>query len=576
MSRLRALSCTAAIAAFACALIPASAGAAFSLLGHWGGEGSGNGLFTGQIGGVATAANGDVYVVDTGSTLGGSLIEEFGSKGEFIREWGKKGSGAGEMFEPESIAAAGGGPEVGDIYVADSRNRRVDEFTSEGKFIRAWGWAVIKETPTKHEFQICTTITVCQEGEPHGEDGGGFETPTGVAVDPSSGDVYVSDPMTNDFALPIQKFSPNGNFIGTVGLSEGLHGPGAAGTFNEPTALSTDSSGDLYVVEVGNERVQELSKEGKFIRLWGRGVHKGESGPSEKFGVCKEECQIGGEGQAAGDFNFINGSGEFNIAVDSSGNVWVPDSGNIRVQEFTSTGEFEMGFGWGVSNGEEKFELCTSTCQVGLKGAAPPQFERPIGVAAAPSGCPIYVTDGDANELVDEFGTCGVEKENEQPKEEQPQEQKEQPKEEIKSNQPPNVSTAAGAGSSSGNSSSSGNNNNQPPSTPTPAELETKLATAFGLPSAKLCYSKRSFKIHIQQPPGYPRVVSAEVFLGTKRERSLNKKGLTDEVVLKQLPYGTFTIRIVARTVNGTTLTGTRTYHTCRPKPIHPHGHPRL
>jgi hypothetical protein len=143
-------------------------------------------------------------------------------------------------------------------------------------------------------------------------------------------------------------------------------------------------------------------------------------------------------------------------------------------------------------------------------------------------------------------------------------------------NQPTGNTSTAGSASSSGNSSSSGATNNKPPAPPTPTELETKLATAFGLPSAKLCYSRRSFKIHIQQPHGYPRVVSAEVFLGKKRERSLNKKGLTDQVVLTQLPYGTFTIRIIARTATGTTLMGTRTYHTCRPKPIHPHGHPRL
>jgi hypothetical protein len=66
------------------------------------------------------------------------------------------------------------------------------------------------------------------------------------------------------------------------------------------------------------------------------------------------------------------------------------------------------------------------------------------------------------------------------------------------------------------------------------------------------------------------------VFLGHKRERSLNAKGLTDEVVLKGLPRGTFTIKIVARTVKGTTLTGTRTYHTCRSKPIKTHRPPRL
>jgi hypothetical protein len=168
----------------------------------------------------------------------------------------------------------------------------------------------------------------------------------------------------------------------------------------------------------------------------------------------------------------------------------------------------------------------------------------------------------------------------EKEKEKEQEQSKEETKEPFKKEQSPpssgNVSTATGAGSSTGSSSSSGSKNNQPPPPPSAAQLEEHLATAFGLPSAKLCYSKRSFKIHIQQPPGYPRIVSAEVFLGHKRERTLNKHGLTDQVVLTQLPYGTFTIRIVARTVQNTTLTGTRTYHTCRPKPIHPHGHPRL
>ena len=66
------------------------------------------------------------------------------------------------------------------------------------------------------------------------------------------------------------------------------------------------------------------------------------------------------------------------------------------------------------------------------------------------------------------------------------------------------------------------------------------------------------------------------VFLGNHRERSLNKKGLTDQVVLSGLPYGTFTIRIIARTVSGATLTGSRTYHTCRAKPIKSRRPPRL
>jgi FG-GAP repeat len=137
----------------------------------------------------------------------------------------------------------------------------------------------------------------------------------------------------------------------------------------------------------------------------------------------------------------------------------------------------------------------------------------------------------------------------------------------------PNGTTSSVGGTSTGGpSSGSGNAGSQGPKE---SEAE-KLATELGLPSSKACYSKRTFKIHIQQPHGYPKVVSAEVFLGAKRERSLNKHGLADQVVLTGLPYGTFTIKIVAKTVKGTTLTGTRTYHTCRAKPIRTHRHPRL
>jgi hypothetical protein len=139
-----------------------------------------------------------------------------------------------------------------------------------------------------------------------------------------------------------------------------------------------------------------------------------------------------------------------------------------------------------------------------------------------------------------------------------------------------NVSTGSGTSSSASSSTGSSSGKSSEPSDHSAAQLEAALATAFGLPSAKACYSRRSFKIHIQQPHGYPKVVSAEVFLGKKRERSLNKKGLTDQVVLTQLPYGTFTIRIAATTVAHTKLTGTRTYHTCRAKPIKSRRPPRL
>jgi FG-GAP repeat len=159
----------------------------------------------------------------------------------------------------------------------------------------------------------------------------------------------------------------------------------------------------------------------------------------------------------------------------------------------------------------------------------------------------------------------------------EPSGQKEPQKESKEQLNPNNPSTATGQNVSTGAGApltgSSPSGRPSEPSAHSAAQLEAALATAFGLPAATACYSRRSFEIHIHQPHGYPKIVSAEVFLGGHRERSLSKKGLAEEVVLTKLPYGTFTIRIVARTATGTALTGTRTYHTCRSKPLKGHRH---
>ena len=401
-----------AMAFGAALLLPASAGAAFSLITSFGG--SGEGMFTPAVTGLTVGSKGDVYVVDGQST---SRVEEFSAAGAFITKWGTNGEGAGEMNFPVGIAIAAGGSDAGDVYVADAGNRRVDEFGPEGKFIRTWGWGV---KDGKLEFEICTAS--CRKGQPHGEDEGGFENPVGVAVDPSSGDVYVSD-ASGVLRWPIQKFTASGEFIKEVGLEEFSHGQ-VGGAFGEPDALATSPTGDLFVVDGSNERVQELGPGEEFLRMWGRGVQNGEL----HFEVCTEvapkECRIGAQGEEAGAFAFIGGA-PASIAIDPSGDVWVPDPGDERVQEFTSGGAFVMGFGWGVSDGAEAFETCTTKCRAGLKRALPTEFENPLGAAAAPSGRGIYVTDANADDLVDVFddpssAACGGQGEPEARRKEEP------------------------------------------------------------------------------------------------------------------------------------------------------------
>ena len=89
---------------------------------------------------VAVAADGSVYVADTGN----NRIQQFTSSGIFVREWGTHGTGDGEFFDP-GAAVGGPGPRNvavasdGSVYVADTFNHRIQQFNSEGVFVRKWG-----------------------------------------------------------------------------------------------------------------------------------------------------------------------------------------------------------------------------------------------------------------------------------------------------------------------------------------------------------------------------------------------------------------------------------------------------
>ncbi len=88
-----------------------------------------------------------------------------------------------------------------------------------------------------------------------------FIGPAGIAVNPSSGSVYVAD--TNNHR--IQQFSHNGTFINTWG-SEGS----TNGQFMYPSNIAVNpSSGSVYVADTGNNRIQQFSHNGTFINTWG-------------------------------------------------------------------------------------------------------------------------------------------------------------------------------------------------------------------------------------------------------------------------------------------------------------------
>ena len=131
------------------------------------------------------------------------------------------------------------------------------------------------------------------------------------------------------------------------------------------------SGGDLYVADYKNDRVEEFNEKSEYVSTFGsKGMERDSS---------KVPCHW--------------------LSV-RAGDVWVGDQGNNRLEEFSSSGTFIETLGFGVGNGEAKFEVCTSSCKAGIAGSGNGQFSNLEGIAF--SGGNMYVAD-DGNDRVEQF-----------------------------------------------------------------------------------------------------------------------------------------------------------------------------
>jgi DNA-binding beta-propeller fold protein YncE len=102
-------------------------------LGRAGVSGSGAGLFD-QPTDVVVSPSGDIFVTDSHRNGKNNRVVRFTKDGKYIKEWGKKGSGPGEISEPHTIAL----DSRGRVFVGDRENNRIQIFDQEGKFIDQW------------------------------------------------------------------------------------------------------------------------------------------------------------------------------------------------------------------------------------------------------------------------------------------------------------------------------------------------------------------------------------------------------------------------------------------------------
>jgi streptogramin lyase len=83
---------------------------------------------------VAVAPNGDIFVSDGHVANSNGRVVKFSKDGKFIKTWGKKGSGPGELDTPHSIAM----DSQGRVFVADRANSRIQIFDQGGRFLDQW------------------------------------------------------------------------------------------------------------------------------------------------------------------------------------------------------------------------------------------------------------------------------------------------------------------------------------------------------------------------------------------------------------------------------------------------------
>jgi DNA-binding beta-propeller fold protein YncE len=102
-------------------------------LGQKGVSGSGPALFD-QPTDVVVSSSGDIFVTDSHRNGKNNRVVRFTKDGRYVKEWGHKGSGRGELSEPHTIAI----DSRGRLFVGDRENNRIQIFDQDGRVLDEW------------------------------------------------------------------------------------------------------------------------------------------------------------------------------------------------------------------------------------------------------------------------------------------------------------------------------------------------------------------------------------------------------------------------------------------------------
>jgi DNA-binding beta-propeller fold protein YncE len=187
-------------------------------------------------------------------------------------------------------------------------------------------------------------------------------------------------------------------------------GPGQLSA--EPGAVAIEqSTGDVYVADRNNNRIVKFGPEGEFKLAFGWGVADGAAEPQTcgpESASLSSSCRAGLEGAGGGEFAFPEGIAIDNDQLSSShGDLYIADVRNHRVEKFSPSGEFQLAFG-GKVNVATEADICLAgeACKEGSEGTGPGEF---AGLGRSPvavdGGGTVYVGD---SERIEKFSPAGA------------------------------------------------------------------------------------------------------------------------------------------------------------------------
>jgi uncharacterized protein (TIGR03437 family) len=261
--------------------------------------------------------------------------------------------GAAVFAQEYSISTvAGGAPPTTPAPAASTAIGTVSRVTTDaaGNVYFSSGHAVFKITPGG-------TLTLAAGNSRPGFSGDGgpataaqLNTPQGLAVD-SQGNLYIADQVNNR----VRMVTPQG-VIGTVAgngklgqprfLGDG--GPATSANLNLPGGVAVDRSGNVYIADTGDNSIRKVTN-GIISTIAGNG--------------------FGGD---VGDTLLASGSVLLqpeDVFVDSSGNVYIADTGNAAIREITaSTGIINFIAGACTITSTSTDTNTGETCAIGYAG----------------------------------------------------------------------------------------------------------------------------------------------------------------------------------------------------------------